>query len=54
MMHLLKSQVFLEFISIFDPSSTFKATILFTEQFNKMGAVGTYSVSATVKAVAEE
>ena len=43
-----------DFAEAEEGSSTFKATILFTEQFNKMGAVGTYSVSATVKAVAEE
>lgn len=30
--------------------STFKANILFTEEFQKMGAVGTYSVSATFTA----
>ena len=30
--------------------STFKVTIVFSEEFQKMGAVGTYSVSATVTA----
>lgn len=31
-------------------SSTFKVTIIFPEQYRKLGAVGTYSVSATVTA----
>ena len=43
-----------DFTDAEEGSSTFKATVLFTEEFDKMGAVGTYSVSATVKAVAEE
>ena len=43
-----------DFAEAEEGSSTFKATILFTEQFNKMGAVGTYSVSATVKAVEDK
>lgn len=34
-------------------SSTFKAAIVFPEEFQKVGAVGTYSVSATVKAAEE-
>lgn len=34
-------------------SSTFKAAIVFPEEFQKLGAVGTYSVSATVKAAEE-
>lgn len=35
-------------------SSTFKVNIVFTDEFQKLGAVGTYSVSATVKPVEEE
>lgn len=34
-------------------SSTFKAAIVFPDEFQKLGAVGTYSVSATVKAAEE-
>ena len=43
-----------DFADAEEGSSTFKAKIAFTDAFDKMGAVGTYSVSATVKAVAEE
>jgi shikimate 5-dehydrogenase len=43
-----------DFTDAEEGSSTFKAKIAFTDAFNKMGAVGTYSVSATVKAAAEE
>ena len=43
-----------DFTDAEEGASTFKAKIAFTDAFNKMGAVGTYSVSATVKAVAEE
>lgn len=39
-----------DFSNAEEGTSTFKATVLFTEEFQKMGAVGTYSVSATVKA----
>lgn len=39
-----------DFADAEEGSSTFKATILFSEEFQKMGAVGTYSVSATVSA----
>lgn len=42
-----------DFTDAEEGSSTFKATLHFSEAFQKMGAVGTYSVSATVK-VAEE
>lgn len=40
-----------DFTDAEEGSSTFKVTILFPEQFQKMGAVGTYSVSAIVTAV---
>lgn len=43
-----------DFVDAEEGSSTFKAKIAFTDAFDKMGAVGTYSVSATVKAVAED
>ena len=43
-----------DFADAEEGSSTFKAKIAFTDAFDKMGAVGTYSVSATVKTVAEE
>ena len=43
-----------DFADAEEGSSTFKAKIAFTDAFDKMGAVGTYSVSATVKAVAED
>ena len=43
-----------DFADAEEGSSTFKAKIAFTDAFDKMGAVGTYSVSATVKAAAEE
>ena len=39
-----------DFTDAEEGSSTFKVTILFSEEFQKMGAVGTYSVSATVSA----
>jgi len=39
-----------DFTDAEEGSSTFKATVRFSEEFQKMGAVGTYSVSATVSA----
>lgn len=45
--------VAVDFTDAEEGSSTFKATVLFPEEFSKMGAVGTYSVSATVKAAEE-
>ena len=40
-----------DFSAAEEGSSTFKVTIVFAEGFKKLGAVGTYSVSATVTAV---
>ena len=37
-----------DFSTAEEGTSTFKVTIVFSEDFPKMGAVGTYSVSATV------
>ena len=45
--------VAVDFTDAEEGSSTFKATVHFSEEFQKMGAVGTYSVSATVKAAEE-
>ena len=39
---------FVDFTGAEEGTSTFKVTIVFSELFAKMGAVGTYSVSATV------
>ena len=39
-----------DFAGAEEGSSTFKVTIKFADEFKKMGAVGTYSVSATVRA----
>lgn len=42
-----------DFTGAEEGSSTFKVTIQFSDDFKKMGAVGTYSVSATVSAEEE-
>ena len=39
-----------DFAGAEEGSSTFKVSIQFSDAFRKMGAVGTYSVSATVRA----
>ncbi len=45
--------VSVDFSDAEEGSFTFKATVHFSDAFQRMGAVGTYSVSATVKAVEE-
>ena len=40
-----------DFSTAEEGTSTFKVTIVFSENFPKMGAVGTYSVSATVSSL---